>query len=61
VVVLVVVVGVVVVVVVVVGVVVVVDLAVTAVVCILKGEVLEFREFSRQSWWCRRVVWSWPP
>ena len=52
--------GVVVVVVVVVGVVVVVvvvvDLAVTAVVCILKGEVLEFREFSRQSWWCRRVV-----
>jgi len=49
------------VVVVVVGVVVVVvGLVVTAVVCILKGEVLEFIELSRQSW-CRRVVCSWPP
>ena len=37
------------------GVVVVVVLAVTTVDCILKGEVLEFSEFSRQSC-CRREV-----
>ena len=39
------------------GVVVVVVLAVTTVDCILKGEVLEFSEFSRQSC-CRREAWK---